>query len=164
MEEFLKKIQILARIEMAILRIDLQTAYRQTFLYAVGIILILLAVAALNVSIYMALSERFGYDVGALIVCIMNAVLAVVIIVIAGRTKAGPEADMAKEIRDYALTEINTDLDKVHRNLDEFKTDIEHIRSGFHSLIGKDGGSLFGLANLVPVIDLVIGLLKKSKK
>jgi len=168
MEEFLKKIQILARIEMTILRMDVQTAYRKTFLYAVGIVLILLAVAALNVSIYMALSESYGYDVGALIVSILNAVLAVVIIVIAGRTKPGPEADMAKEIRDYALAEINTDLDKVHQNLDAFKTDVQRIRSGFNSLIGKGGESSLGFMSLTPalgpLLDLLIGWLQKSKK
>jgi len=153
---------------MTILRMDVQTAYRKTFLYAVGIVLILLAVAALNISIYMALSESFGYDVGALIVSILNAVLAVVIIVIAGRTKPGPEADMAKEIRDYALAEINADLDKADQNIDEFKTDVQRIRSGFNSLIGKGGASSAGFMSLTtalgPLLDLLIGWLQKSKK
>jgi len=164
MNDFLQKLQILARIELAILRIDVQTAYRQTFLYAVGIVLILLAVAALNVAIYMALSESFGYDWGALIVAILNAVLAVVIIIIAGRTKPGPEADMAKEIRQFAIAEINNDVEKVYRNLDEVKTDVQRIRTGFNSLIGKDGGTLLGLSSLAPILDLLIGWLQKSKK
>ena len=168
MNDFLQKLQILARIEMAILRIDVQTAYRQTFLYAVGIVLILLAVAALNIAIYMALSESFGYDWGALIVAILNAVLAAVIILIAGRTKPGPESDMAKEIRQFAIAEINNDVEKVYQNLDEFKTDVQRIRTGFNSLIGKGGASSVGFMSLAPalgpLLDLLIGWLQKSKK
>jgi len=167
MNDILQKLQILARIEMTILRIDIQTAYRQTFLYAVGIVLILLAVAALNVSIYMAFSESFGYDWGALIVATLNAVLAFVIIVMASRTKPGPEADMAKEIRDFAMTEINKDVESLRQGMDEFKSDVERIRSGFNSLIGKGGDSSLGVMSLAPtlgpLLDLLIGWLKKSK-
>ena len=163
MNDFMKKIQVLARIEMTIFRINMQTASRQVLLYAVGLVLILLAVAMLNVGVYMALSEIYGRAVGALIVAGINGLLAVILMVVAGRTKPGPEAAMAKEIRDLAVSEINMDVERVYQNLNEVKSDVQRIRSGFGSLL-SGGGAMFSLSSLVPLIDLLIGSLRKSKK
>lgn len=164
MDDFLKKMQVLLRTEMAIFRINLQTASKQIILFAVSIVLILLAVAALNVGIYTALSENYGRVVGALIVAVINGALAVIIMVIANHTKPGPEAAMAKEIRDLAISELNTDVDKIRQNFDDVKSDVKRIRSGFSSLTSGGGGALFGLSNLAPLIELLISSLKKSKK
>ena len=140
MDDFLKKMQVLLRTEAAIFQINLQTAGKQIILFAVGIVLILLAVAALNVGIYTALADRYGGVTGALIVAAINGILAVVLMVVANRTKPGPEAAMAKEIRDLAISEINTDVNKIRQNLDDFKSDVERIKNGFTSLTGGGGG------------------------
>lgn len=63
MNDFFQKLQIFSRTEMAILRITIQTVSRQIALFAVGIVLILLAVALFNADMYMSLSERFGNEV-----------------------------------------------------------------------------------------------------
>jgi len=74
---------------------------------------------------------------------------------------------MAKEIRDFAMTEINKDVESLRQGMDEFKSDVERIRSGFNSLIGKGGDSSLGVMSLAPtlgpLLDLLIGWLKKSK-
>lgn len=163
MNDFFQKMHVLLRAERAILRINMQSAARQFFLYAVGVVLILLAVAALNVAIYVTLSETYGRGMGAMIVCAINAIFAVIIMVAAGRTKPGPEVAMATEIRDLAISEINTDVDSVRQSLNEVKTDVNKIRSGFSGLLGSGGGSSVGLLNLAPLLDLLISSLRKSK-
>jgi hypothetical protein len=164
MNDFFKKWQIFSRTEMAILRINIQTASKQIILFSVGIVLILLAVAMFNVGMYMSLSENFGRDVGAFIVSAFNGALAVIIMLIANRTKPGPEAAMAKEIRDLALTEINADVDKFRQNLNEVKTDVQRIRSGFGGLLGGGDKSALGLLRLAPLFDVLISSLRKSKQ
>ena len=164
MNDFFQKIQIISRAEKAILRINLQTFAKQAVLFAVGIILILLAVAMLNVAIYVALSEHYGPVAGALVVSAINGVLAVILMVVANRTKPGPEAAMAKEIRDLAVTEINADVEEIRQNLNDVKDDLKGIRSGFGGLLGGGGGSSFGLLNLGHLLDLLISSLRKSKK
>lgn len=163
MNYFFQKMHVLLRAERAILRINLQTVAKQIILYAVGIVLILLAVAALNVAIYVTLSETYGRGAGAFIVSAINAILAVFIMIVANRTKPGPEIAMATEIRDLAVSEINTDVENVRQNLNEIKTDVEQIRSGFSGLLGGGGGSSFGLLNFAPLLDLLISSLRKSK-
>ena len=163
MNDFMKKLQVLVRSETAIQRINLQTAARQIILYAVGIVLILLAVAMLNVAIYEGMSETYGEVTGALIVAVINGILAAVLMVIASRTKPGPEAAMAREIRELAITEINSDVEKIEQSLDEFKTDVQRIRSGFSGLVGGGGGSSFSLLNLAPLLEILISALSKAK-
>ena len=163
MNDFIKKLQVLVRSETAIQRINLQTVARQTILYAVGIILILLAVAMLNVAIYKGISEDYGEVTGALIVAVLNGILAAVLMIIANRTKPGPEAAMAKEIRELALTEINADVHKIEQNLNDFKSDVQRIRSGFGGLIGGGGGSSFSLLNFAPLLEILISALSKAK-
>ena len=164
MNAFLKKIQVLVKCETAILQINLQTVARQIILFAVGIVLILLAVAMLNVAIYVAISEHYGQVAGALIVAVINGLLAVALMGVANRTKPGPEAAMAKEIRELAITEINSDVEKVGQNLNDLKTDVHRIRSGFSGLMGGGGGSSLSLLNLAPLLDILISALRKSKK
>lgn len=164
MNDFFQKLQIFSRTEIAILRITLQTVSKQIILFAVGIVLILLAVAMFNVGMFMSLSEKFGSDTAAFIVCAFNAVLAVVIMVVANRTKPGPEADMAKEIRNLAINEINADVDKIRQNFNEVKTDVQRIRSGFGGLLGGGDKSSLGLLSFAPLIEILISSLRKSKQ
>ena len=164
MNDFFQKLQIFSRTDMAILRINMQTASKQIILFAVGIVLILLAVAMFNVGMYVSLSEKFGRDMGAFIVAAFNGVLAVIIMVIANRTKPGPEAARAKEIRDLAITEINADVDSFRQNLNEVKSDVQRIRSGFGGLLGGGDKSSLGLLSFTPLIELLISSLRKSKQ
>jgi hypothetical protein len=84
--------------------------------------------------------------------------------VVAKHTKPGPEAAMAREIRELAITEINSDVEKIEQNMKDFKTDMHRIRSGFSDLVGGGGGSSFSLLNLAPLLDILISALSKSKK
>jgi hypothetical protein len=163
MNDFMQKVQILARVETAIFKINLQTAARQTILYAIAIVAILLTIAMLNVGVYMALSERFGKDGGALIVSGINGLLALILIVAANRTRPGAEAVMAKEIRNLAVAEIENDVDKVRREYDEFKSDLQGIRNGFSLVTSGKGTAMLGLMNFAPLLDLLISSLRKSK-
>ena len=164
MNDFLQKMQILLRAESAIFRIHMQTAARQILLFAVGIVLILLAVAMLNIAIFMVLSENYGREAAALLVCGINAVLAVAVILIAYRTKPGPEAAMAREIRDLAATEINADVEKIRQNLHDVKTDVQRIGASFGGFIGGGRYTLNVLNHLSPLLDLMIGSLRKTRK
>ena len=156
-----QKIRLLTRAEMALLRIHMRVAAKQSALYATAILLVLLSVLMLNVAAYFALNESFGKDVAALIVAAVNAVLAIILMLIASRTKPGPEAEMAQEIRDLAVAEINADVDRIRDGVNEVRADVQRIRSGFSGLVG--GGSGFSLLQLGPLLDLLIGILRKAK-
>ena len=69
---------------------------------------------------------------------------------------------MVEEVRDLAVAGLRADAEAVARDLNQVKTDVERIRSGFSQLF-RGGGSLRGLMQLGPLLDLVTGTLKRSK-
>jgi len=158
MSDIVQKVRVLSRIEIALLKIHLRTLARQTLLCAVGLLLTLLAVAMVNVAIYLFLAGRLDRDVAALIVAALNAVLAVGLFLMAKNTRPGAEAAMVEEVRDLAVAGLRADAEAVARDLNQVKTDVERIRSGF-----SRGGSLRSLMLLGPLIDVVSSSLKRSK-
>lgn len=163
MNDIVHKLQSLRRAEITILRIHLRTAARQAVYYAVGIVLILLAVAMLNVALYVALSDELGSSMGALIVSAVNGLLAMGILVMASLAKPGPEATHAEEVRDLVIQGIHDDAQKLSNSLDEVKFSLKRIHTGLNGLMGG-GGSMLGLLHLGPLLDLLISSLSKSDK
>jgi hypothetical protein len=162
MSDIVQKLRVLSQVEIALLKIHLRTLARQTLLCAAGLLLALLAVAMVNAAIYLFLAERFDRDVAALIVAALNAVLAVGLFLMAKGTRPGPEAAMVEEVRDLAVAGLREDAEAAQRNLNEVTADIQRIRSGFGQAF-RGGGSLRGLMQLGPLLDLVTASLKRSK-
>ncbi len=162
MSDIVQKLRLLSRVEIALLKIHLRTLARQTLLCAVGLLLTLLAVAMVNAAIYLFLAERLDRDVAALIVAALNAVLAVGLFLMAKGTRPGAEAAMVEEVRDLAVAELRADAEAAQRNLSEVTADVQRIRSGFSQAF-RGGGSLRGLMQLGPLLDLVTSSLKRSK-
>ena len=162
MSDFVQKVRVLSRVEIALLKIHLRTLARQTLLCAVGLLRTLLAVAMVNAAIYLFLAERFDRDVAALIVAALNAVLAVSLLLMAKGTRPGAEAAMVEEVRDLAVAGLRADAEAVGRDFDQLKADVKRIRSGF-SQLSSGGGSLRGLMQLGPLLGVVSSLLQRSK-
>ncbi len=163
MDDLVLKFRILLRAEAAIRNSQIRLAVRQARLTAVGLVLALLALGMLNVSIYLALETRLGGSTAALLLAVVNGILALILILAAGRMKTGPEVDMAEEIRDLAVTEIAADADELKQELQQIRAEVTQISSGFRRLLGGDL-SLLGLPNLSPLIGVLASSLKSRKK
>jgi hypothetical protein len=163
MRDAIKKLSALKRAESAIFRIHLRTAARQAILYAVGVVLILLAVAMLNVALFLALSEPHGPCMGALAVSALDGVLAAILLIAAGRAKHGPEVVHAEEVRNLAIEGLYADAEHIVQSLGEIKLSLQRIHTGLHGLLGGKG-SMLGLLHLGPLLDLLISSLGSKKK
>jgi type VI protein secretion system component VasK len=163
MDDLVLKFRILLRAEAAIRNSQIRLAVRQARLTAVGLVLALLALGMLNVAIYLALETRLGGSTAALLLAVVNGILALILILAAGRMQTGPEVDMAEEIRDLAVTEIAADADELKQELQQIRAEVTQISSGFRRLLGGDL-SLLGLPNLSPLIGVLASSLKNRKK
>jgi type VI protein secretion system component VasK len=163
MDDLVLKFRILLRAEAAIRNSQIRLAVRQARLTAVGLVLALLALGMLNVAIYLALETRLGGSTAALLLAVVNGILALILILAAGRMQTGPEVDMAEEIRDLAVTEIAADADELKQELQQIRAEVTQISSGFRRLLGGDL-SLLGLPNLSPLIGVLASSLKSRKK
>jgi hypothetical protein len=117
----------------------------------------------LNVSIYLALEPRLGGSTAALLLAVVNGVLALILILAAGRMKTGPEVEMAEEIRDLAVTELAADADEFKAELQQIRAEVNQISSGFRRLL-SGGLSQLGLPNLSPLIGVLASSLKNRRK
>ncbi len=163
MDDLVLKFRILLRADSAIRKSQFRLAIRQARLTAVGLVLALLALGMLNVSIYLALETRLGGPTAALLLAAGNGILALILILSAGRMETGPEVEMAEEIRDLAITELAADADQVKQELQQVRAEVTQISSGFRRLLSGDLSQL-GLPNLSPLVGVLASSLKNRKK
>ncbi len=163
MDDLVLKFRILLRAESAIRSSQIRLAVRQARLTSVGLVLALLALGMLNVSIYSTLEPRIGGSTGALLLAIVNGVLALILILIAGRMKTGPEVEMAEEIRELAITELAADADQLKQEVQQVRSDVQGISDGFRRLLSGDLTRL-GLPNLSPLVGVLASSLKSRRK
>ena len=155
------KLQILARSEMALLKLQAQRSTSRTSLLVVALVFVLLTLGMLNFSAYQALVETQSPALAALIVAVINGFLALIMVLIS--RSAGPNAEqekMVRDIRDLAYNELSADFDEVKSKVSQVTEDVGRIRSGFSAL--TSGSS--GMANsLGPLLGLLIGAVKKGR-
>lgn len=163
MDDLVLKFRILLRAESAIRSSQIRLAVRQARLTSVGLVLALLALGMLNMSIYSTLEPRIGGSTGALLLAIVNGVLALILILIAGRMKTGPEVEMAEEIRELAITELAADADQLKQEVQQVRSDVQGISDGFRRLLSGDLTRL-GLPNLSPLVGVLASSLKSRRK
>lgn len=162
MTDPIMKLQILARSEMALLRIQTRRNATRTVLLVVALVFVLLALGMLNFAGYQALAATQGPATAAMLVALADGVIAIIVVVIS--RGAGPNTEqekMVRDIRDLAYNELGADFDEVKEKITQVTDDVRRIRSG---LSGVTSGSYAGLANnLAPILGLLIGAIKKSR-
>jgi hypothetical protein len=163
MEETLLKLRILASAEMNLARVKSRRYASRAIFFAVAAGLFLLAVIMVNIGAYQWLSERYSPSDAAFVVATGNAVLGLLLGIIGWRVKAGPEEQMAREIREMALEELTADVDELQSEVSRVGKDVKRIRSGF-SILTKGGQIGAGLASLAPVIKTVVDAVTEHRK
>ena len=162
MTDPIMKLQILARSEMALLRIQARRNAARTVLFAVALVFVLLALGMLNFAGYQALAVTHGPAIAAMFVALADGVIALIIVFIS--RSAGPNTEqekMVRDIRDLAYNELSADFDEVKEKVTQVTDDVRRIRSGLSAVAG---GSSNNLANsLAPILGLLIGAIKKSR-
>lgn len=163
MEETLLKLRILASAEMNLARVKFRRLAGRAVFLGLAAGLFLLAVVMANIGVYQLLSERYSSGDSAFIVAAGNAVLAALLAFFGWRIKAGPEEQMAREIREMALEELTADVDELQEEVSKVGKDVKRIRTGF-SILTRGGQIGAGLAGLVPVIKTVVDAVAEHRK
>jgi len=163
MEETLLKLRILASAELNLARIQTQRMANRAIFFAIAAGLIVLAVVMINIGVYQLLTESYGPSDSAFLVAAGNGVLAALLAIVGWRVRAGPEERMAREIREMALDELTADVDELQQEFTKVGKDVKRIRSGFSILTsGRNIG--VGLANLAPIVAVIIDAVKEHRK
>jgi hypothetical protein len=121
MNDSVKKIQILARAQTAILRAQIRRSVQSLVLVAVGLVFALLAVGVLNFAAYAALEMRLGPGQAGLIVGCVDLLLAGALFA-KGLAQSPPseEEALAREITEMTTEGLSSDLEEARNELREF--------------------------------------------
>ena len=157
MQDTMQKVRALARVQAIVARVELRAHARQGAVFVVALVMLLLALAMLNLAIFMALHERIGPVWAATVMAFADAVLAGILVSVANKIEPGAEAETARDVRKVLLDDLATDAETLQADLSQARDDVQRIRGGFAALTG-------GVKGLGPVVDLLTGALRGSKK
>ncbi|NOR80533.1 MAG: hypothetical protein GQ529_06815 [Methyloprofundus sp.] len=156
MSDPMLKLQIIARSELALAQLRTRRSMSRAVLFVVALVFALLGLGMINFSAYQAMVVSYGSAQSALYVALSDMALAGIIILAAQR--AGPsenEEKLARELRDYAYSELNSDINQVKSGFAEITSDVKQIRSGFSAFSGG------AISSLSPLLSLLIKTIKK---
>jgi hypothetical protein len=121
MNDYFKKLQILAHAQTAVLRAQARRSVQSLVLVAIGLVFGLLAVGVLNFSAFAALEMRLGTWRAALIVGCVDLLLAGALFA-KGLARSSPteEEALAREITQMVTEGLSADLDEARNELRDF--------------------------------------------
>ena len=152
MSDPILKLQILARAEMALMRMQAQRVAVRLAFAVVATVFGLLGLGMFNLAGFHALSEGHGPAVAALFVALADTAVAVGVL-LAARTAGPKESDekLAREIRDLASKEIDRDVKRLEAEFEQIGADVRKIRStvsSFSSTLTSTLGPLLSLLGI----------------
>ncbi len=151
------KLRVLARTEMVLARILARRTANRLLLSVIALVFILLALAMLNLAGYLALAGRFSPPLAGFLVALFDLAAAGGALILAGHSRGrdSEEEKMAREIRDLAYYELNTDVEILKTELAGLGNDVRRIRNGFISFTDTT-------ANLVLLLNMLTRAIRKK--
>ena len=116
----------------------------------------------LNVAGFFALEEVWGPVYAALGVAVADFLVAALLLMWAGRLSTGPELELAREIRDSGLQDLEARAEEFQEEVEAVRAELETLRN---SLVAFSKNPLDGTINslLTPILTLLIKSLTKQK-
>jgi hypothetical protein len=163
MDMLVRNLRILWRTERLLAEQRLRQVVRRVSLLSLAAVLGLFAVAMLNVAGYLYLVPLVEPTGAALVVAAADAVVAALLALAGLPQKPGPEVRVLEEIRDMALSDLETEARSVQNDLRHVRTEIEDMRQAVTSFARNP---LEGVSPqlIAPVISMLTNLLRSKKE
>ena len=140
------------------LGLEMRKKSRQTVWIALALLAVLVGLITMNVTVYFYLEIMYSNLVSAAILSGLNLLVAGIFFMIASKQTTGPEAESIEEIRNFAWSQVQTDIDDVKQNVTQFTDSISKVKKNVDTFTSGDA---FGLKKVMPIITTLIDLNKK---
>ena len=160
-EDFNAKMKLLIKSEKAILALEIRKKSRQIVFIALAMVAVLVALIMLNITVFLFLETKYTNLESAAIQTLLNIVFAALFFLVASRQTKGAEAESIEDIRDFAWSQISTDIDEVKQHVSEFSTSVKKVKSTVNSFTSADP---FGVKEIIPIVSALAELHKRKKK
>ncbi len=161
MENVVRNLRVLWRAESIIADVRLRQMMVRSGLRGAAVLLGLFAFLMANLAVFFALQQIWGAIWAAAAVSAGNVLLAGILLFAAGRTAPGREMELALEVRNNALENLEADALVVQAQLVELREEIRGVRRAITGFAHHPLDNL--LPNLlVPLAGAIAKGLKKS--
>lgn len=158
MEYFVRSFKVFWRSERLLKQNEIRLTAKRIQFNALAAFVAVFGLVMLTLSAFFALVPYFGQALAALVVSGVDLLLAGGLFAYGRSLKEAPEAEMVREMRDMALSNIEDEVTRVEADLVEIKNDVhKFIRNPVDALLPH------AIGPLVSAITSSLGSSKKNK-
>ncbi len=161
MDSIVRNLRVLWRAESIIADIRLRQVATRSGLRGVAALLGAFAYLMGNLAFFFALEQAWGSIWAAALVGVANLLLAIVLLVVAERSRPGREMELALEVRNTALQALEADAQVVQQQLAELRDEVRGVRQAIVGFVRHPLDAVLP-GMLVPLAGAVIKGLKKA--
>ena len=162
MDNAARNLRILWRAESLIADIRFRQMMTRSSLRGLAALLGALAFLMGNLSLFFAIQQAWGSIWAAAVIALANLLLAVVLLIVAQRSKPGREMELALEVRNGALQALEADAQALQQQIVGFRDEMREVKEAVVGFASHPLDSVLpGL--LVPLVGAVIKGLKKPE-
>jgi hypothetical protein len=134
-DHLLRDLQVLRKADIIIGKIWLNVLARRLGLFAFAGLIGLFGLGMANVAGYNALQSSIGMVWAATVVAIADFAIAAIVLLLASRSRPGPEIDIALELRKIALESIHEDARDLKLTIDAMGQEIRAVKQNVTALV-----------------------------
>ncbi len=163
MDSIVRTMRIVWRAELLIIEAKLGVAAKKIGATAFAGLIFVFGLGMLNVAGFFALAEIWGPVYAALGVAIADFLIAALLMVWGSRLTTGPELDLAREVRDSGLVELEAKAEDIQDEFEELRSELYALKA---NLVSFSKNPLDGAitALLTPILTLLIKSLSSKKE
>lgn len=162
MEAFVRNLRIIWRAELLIIEAKMHVAAKRIGALAFAGLVSVFGLGMLNVAGFFALQEVWGPVYAALGIAIVDFLLAVLLLLWASRLSTGRELDLAREVRDAGIQELEAKAEDVQHEIEQVRDELLGLKNSLKSFASNPLDSAL-TSLLTPILTLLIKSLSKRK-
>ena len=134
-DHLLRDFQVLRKADLLIAKIWLNFLVRRVGLFAFACLIALFGLAMGNLAGFYALQTAYGPVLAAVMVALLDLAIAAVVLLVATKSRPGPELDLAFEVRTMAVNAIQADARDVKITLDAIAQEVKGVKANVTQLL-----------------------------
>lgn len=161
MDSIARNLRVLWRAESIIADIKLRRLIMRSSLWGIAALLGLFAFLMGNLAVFFALQQAWGPVWAAAAVAGGNFALALILVLVAHRNPSEREMELATEVRDLALQELQADAAALQEHVLEIREEVRGIRQGIGNFVRHPLDTVLP-SLLVPLAGAILKGLRKA--
>lgn len=161
-DHLVRDAQVLRKADFLIARIWLNVFARRSGLFAFAGLIAVFGLGMANLAGFYALQTSVGAVWAATVVAVVDLLLAAVILLIAVKSRPGPELDLALEVRKMAVESIQEDTRNLKLTFEALVQEVKDVRTNVAHFV-QNPLDVAAQRLLIPaVLSIIKGMRKKS--